>query len=87
MRVVTVTENVEKKRYESVDGILFDSLDACAAYEREYKEGKSKCQHCNGAGYFTRHENVFVEPEFRDMDDGERDIMDKCPVCHGWGCV
>ena len=58
-------------------------MKACLTHDGDLKKGKSKCQHCDGRGYFIRHKAVFLGLEFRGLDDGERDVSVKCPVCHG----
>lgn len=89
MRKAEREKTVKFTVYISNDGKEFSTPEACLAYE-EAEEKKRKdhpCPKCHGKGYFERYVKCYVEPQWRDFDDGMRLERKRCPACDGLGYI
>ena len=79
-----VEKNVTKKVYVSLDGHEFETEKECLDWENSHN--LKKCPHCHGVGeIYMGTEKVYVEPMYRDLDDGSRFVYEKCKKCGGKG--
>lgn len=81
-----VEKYVLMKVYVSFDGREFKTKKDCVDWESS--QNMKKCPHCHGLGrIYMGTEKVFVEPMYRDLDNGVRSVYNDCKFCRGKGYI